>query len=173
MESGTFKTRLVSLLQRSRKAVRLYSEMEKSQDKLNYSDLQIFEWKNINIELLNELQDVISDFYNHKTLVAKVFSILERFQIEESLVSDNLKELKKELSFASQRNDFAKCADVSLRLVGIKAKNQALQAVVHELKQVISKSNLTKPETKIENPSPKDKQSSTKIISMDSYKTTA
>ncbi len=170
MDSGTFKTRLVSLLQKSRQAVRLYTEMERSQDKLNYSDLQIFEWKSVNSELVKELYDLLDSFYNQKNLVAKTFAIVERFQIEQASLNNDMDKMKSELLLSSKNSDFAKSADLALKLVAVKAKNQALQAVLHELKNVVTKSNLVRPtsdEILKEKPI-KRKTNSVKIIPIDS-----
>lgn len=145
MEAGTFKTRLVALLQKSRQAVRLYTEMERSQDKLNYSDLQIFEWKNVNLELVRELCTLLDNFYNQKDLISRVFALIERFQVEQISLNTDMEKMKSELSLACNNADFVKSADLSLKLVAIKSKNQALQAVLHELKNIMTKSNLTRP----------------------------
>ena len=94
MEAQTFKSRLISLLQRSRQAARMYSEMRRSNDKLNYADLQIKEWKNINLELVDELSILLDDFYDQKILIAKSFALLERFQIEQVSISTILQKKK-------------------------------------------------------------------------------
>lgn len=137
MESGTFKTRLISLLQKSRQAARMYSEMQRSQDKLNYSDLQIVEWKNVNLELVDELQLLLNDFYNQKNLIARACALLERFEVEQLALSDTLKKDKSELLNAVNKNDYAKSAKLSLKLVSLKSRNQALQAVIKELNKML------------------------------------
>lgn len=150
MEAQTFKSRLISLLQRSRQAARMYSEMRRSNDKLNYADLQIKEWKNINLELVDELSILLDDFYDQKILIAKSFALLERFQIEQVSISTILQKKKDELSLAINKDDFAKSAKLSLELVSLKSRNQALEAVLNELNRMLEKCNITSPKIKKE-----------------------
>ena len=150
MESGTFKSRLIALLQKSRQAARMYSEMMRGQDKFDYSDLQIKEWKDINFELVDELTILLDDFYDQKILVAKSFALLERFQVEQATISASLQKMKDELSLAINKEDFPKSAKLSIELISLKAKNQALIAVLNELNKMLEKSNITSPKIKVE-----------------------
>ena len=150
MEAGTFKSRLIALLQKSRQAARMYSEMMRGQDKFDYSDLQIKEWKDVNFELVDELSVLLNDFYDQKNLIAKSLALLERFQIEQVTISTSLQKMKDELSLAVNKEDFPKSAKLSVELISLKAKNQALIAVLNELNKMLEKSNITSPRIKIE-----------------------
>lgn len=147
MEAGTFKSKLISLLQKSRQAARMYSEMQRGEDKctpdkFNYATLQIAEWKNVNLELVDELQFLINDFYNQKKLSLKLCSLYERFQIEQLSVSENLEKEKANLIKSTDNNDFSKSAKISLNLISLKSRNQALEAVLKELTKVLDKATL-------------------------------
>ena len=67
MEDQTFRSRLTLLVQKSRKAVRLYNNVG-SISELGGSELtgvQVLEWKNVNSELLRRLSLVV-EITNHR-----------------------------------------------------------------------------------------------------------
>lgn len=159
MDKSTFKTRLISLLQKSRQASKLYSELLNAQEHpfhsntLSYSKLQIVEWKNVNLELVAELETLLNDFYDQKTLISKSFKLYEKFKTEHVYELNNFNDKKSELLKAARNDDFAKSTKISLELVSLKSRNQALNAVLKELDKMLklSKADSTKIDKNIEN----------------------
>ena len=81
MESETFKTRILSLLQKSRKAVRLYSSASSEKPEGIQKELslgQVSEWREINTLLLKKLSQA-AETPNSKRLVFDVFGVRNEF----------------------------------------------------------------------------------------------
>lgn len=150
MDNLTFRERVFDLLQRSRKAVRLYSSMSRHSDKGHtdktgqLAELQISQWHSINHELVRELSRMLEDPASRK-LAAGVFELRDSFfntwKESEELVFHK----HKELTHAMEHGDYIKCAVVSSELISGKARLQAAQAAHHELSQLIEKSKITPP----------------------------
>ncbi len=146
MENETFRTRLLRLLQKSRQAFRLYESMGRSPrgDGAEFTEMQAVEWRNVNAELIKELSLAL-DHPNPKELTPRVLVLRDRmlssFRTSEAEVHSH----QKELVYAAEKGDFVKSALLSRRLVVMKARAQASQAVHHELDEVVSQSRLTQP----------------------------
>jgi len=146
MDSETFRTRLAKLIQKSRKALRLYTSMGRISSGRNaeYTEMQVQEWKEINAELLKQLTSAMENL-NHKRLVADVFVLRDRFYTEWRSTESGLHSSHKELIFAAENGDFIKASNLSRSLVALKARGQASQAAHHELQDVINRSNVSQP----------------------------
>ena len=143
MTSDTFRVKLLKLLQRSRKALRLYSSVGRMRGEHanELSDLQISEWKLINAELVKQLS-LFLDTPNNRTLAADVVALRDRFYQEWRQSQSSLHSKQDELISLAEKGDFAKAVIVGKELVSMKARLQAAQAVQHELSHVLKRINL-------------------------------
>lgn len=146
MENLTFRSRLGHLLQKSRKALRLYSSLGKKRgDKASeLNEAQIAEWRSVNSELHRALAAAL-DQPHHKHLVSEVFGLKERFFGEWKTSEADLHQKQRELMESSEAGDFIRAAVLSSELVTLKARSQAAQAAHHELGEVVDKSRVSQP----------------------------
>lgn len=143
MDGDTFRVKLLKLMQRSRKALRLYSSVGRMRNdhSSELSDLQIAQWKLINAELVKQLS-LLLDGPAGRSLSADVLSLRDRFYHEWRQSQANLHRRQNELIALAEKGDFAKVAVLSRELVGLKARSQAAQAAQHELSDVLKRVNL-------------------------------
>ena len=80
MDRETFYEKLAKLMQKSRKALRLYSTMGRMQTEgaSELSEVQVREWRNVNSELLRQLSFVM-ERPNSRTMVSEVVGIRDFF----------------------------------------------------------------------------------------------
>jgi hypothetical protein len=147
MENPTFRSRLGELLQKSRKAMRLYSGVGSNSSGRahnlanQYSELQATEWQQVNAELVRMLGTALGH-PQARRITQEVFAIRDRLLHEVENEELQLGEKQRELVAASERGDFVRAAVLSRELVVLKARMQASQAAHHELQQVIERSNV-------------------------------
>lgn len=146
MENDTFRSRLLGLMQKSRRALRLYSSMERLQNGAasqgEFTELQAQEWKSVNSELLRQLGAAL-EVPNPKKISHDVFALRDRFLSEFRTSQNELHASQKELISASEHGDFVKAAVLSRELIILKARVQATQAAQHEIEAVIRQSNIS------------------------------
>jgi hypothetical protein len=144
MEEETFRSRLTGLLQKSRKALRLYSSVgrQPSPGRSELTELQADAWKNVNAELLKSLGSALEN-PNQKQAISAVFTLRDRFLAEYRSIEAELHAAQKELVVAAEHGDFVKATVLSRDLVSLKARVQATQAAQHELEAVIKQSRIT------------------------------
>lgn len=125
-------------MQKSRKAVRLYSSVGRLQQEgsSELSEAQVREWRNINAELLRQLSFVM-ERPQSKTLVSEVIGIRDHFYTTWRETETELHLGQKQLVTCSENGDFVKAAILSQQLVTLKARMQASQAAHHEFNEVI------------------------------------
>ncbi len=143
MNGDTFRVKLLKLMQRSRKALRLYSSVGRMRNEHanELSDLQITQWKLINAELVKQLS-LLLDVPGNRTLSSDVLSLRDRFHHEWRQSQANLHARQDELIALAEKGDFAKVAVLSRELVALKARSQAAQAAQHELSDVLKRISL-------------------------------
>jgi hypothetical protein len=147
MVNSTFRSRLVQLLQRSRKAVRLYSSVSKvkpPETNQRFAELQANEWKIANAELLKLLSRIM-DVASGKSFVRDVVGLRDRFYRDWRDAEAELHSKQCALVFAAENGDFIRSALMSEQLVIQKARMQARQAVHHEIDQVLRQSRQIEP----------------------------
>jgi hypothetical protein len=150
MESESFRSRVVSLIQKSRRALRLYNHsggqsiarVEGITAEL--SSAQVSEWREINGLLLKRLSES-ADSPSTKKLVYDVFALRNEFQTLWRTSEGELVQLQRELVAAAERGDFIKATGLSSSLVSLKARVQAGQAAHHELDLLIKRSRVVRP----------------------------
>ncbi len=145
MENETFRTRLFNLLQKSRKAVRLYTSMAGGLNGETPSPLQeeqAAEWKEINSDLLKQLSLAL-DMPNARQLAASACLLRDHFYSIWRLSESELQIRHGELISAAENSDYMRAASLSRELVVLKARGQAAQAAHHEIDSVISKSKVS------------------------------
>jgi hypothetical protein len=135
MDQLTFRGRIARLMQRSRKALRLYSSLGK-EGANPHAEAQAQEWKAVNSELLRQLSLLI-DLSSPKQLSRDLFLLRDRFLTDWRSSEAILVQKQKELVFSSENGDFVKAALLSSELVVLKARVQACQAAHHELEDVL------------------------------------
>ena len=137
MDRETFFQRLGSLLQKSRKAQRLYSNMGRaSSEGSPYSETQIEEWRSVTGEILRQLSAVM-DRPNAKTLVTDVVSIRDSFYQMWRASEGSLHKVQRDLISASEKGDFVRAVTLAEEGVRLKARVQAAHAAHHEFSELL------------------------------------
>lgn len=146
MESETLRTRIASLVQKSRKALRLYSSTNRfpGAETSEFGDLQVAQWRDVMSALLRDLSAAM-DHPNARTLAGSILTLRDRFHADWRRVEADLKLKQRELLTVAEHGDFIKAAHLSRELVVLKAREQAAQAAHHELQDVVKKSRLSQP----------------------------
>lgn len=146
MESETLRSRIAALVQKSRKALRLYSSMGRLSggETTEFGELQVAQWREITSDLLRDLTAAL-DHPNARTLAGAVLSLRDKFYADWRRIEADLKVKQQELIAVAEHGDFIKAAHVSRALVVLKAREQAAQAAHHELQDVVKKSRLVQP----------------------------
>jgi hypothetical protein len=151
MESESFRSRVVNLLQKSRRALRLYSNSTSGQGLVRVegaspelSAAQVAEWREVNSLLLKKLSEA-ADSPSTKKLVYDVFALRNEFQTMWRSSEGELVRDQRELVAAAERGDFIKVSGLASRLVTLKARVQAGQAAHHELDLLIKRSRVVRP----------------------------
>lgn len=146
MEQHTFRSRLAQLMQKCRKALRLYSSVKQlgSGDATDLSELQVLEWRQVNSELLRQLSMALSN-PNIKALTADIFMLRDRFQTEWRMAEAEQHAKQKLLLSSGEKGDFIRAATLCRELVTLKARTQAAQAAYHEIEELLLQSKVTPP----------------------------
>jgi hypothetical protein len=154
MESETFRTRVMALIQKSRRALRLYSSAGSSGlvkgegSSIELSAVQVSEWREVNNLLLRKLTEA-SESPNNKSLVYDIFALRNEFQGLWRASEAEMVTSQRELIDCSERGDFVRATVLATNLVSLKARVQAGQAVHHELDVLIRKSRLVRPDGEV------------------------
>jgi plasmid maintenance system killer protein len=147
MEGQTFRSRLVELIQKSRKAMRLYSNVGRSisfssdSSSSNFAEQQTEEWRNVNAELVRRLTLMVESPQQER-LTTEVLGYRAQLYSDFRAIESDLNLKQRDLIFSSENSDFVKAALLSGELVRLKARVQALQAAFHEVDLVIKRSNI-------------------------------
>ena len=137
MDRVTFFQRLSLLVQKSRKAQRLYSNMGRvSSETSPYSESQIEEWRSITANILRHLLAIV-DRPNSKTLVQDVSVVCENFHQTWRSSEAELHKAQRELISASERGDFVRAVSLAEQALVLKARVQATHAAYHELSDLL------------------------------------
>jgi len=146
MNGDTFRSRVVRLAQKSRKALRLYSSMgQKTSGRTSvYSDWQVQQWQEVNSELVRELTKILERPHTRK-IVQDIFSLCDTFYGQWHVAEAELESLHRDLVAAAEHGDFVRSAKLSSELISLKARVQASQAVYHEIQDLIDKSKVARP----------------------------
>jgi hypothetical protein len=150
MESESFRSRVVALIQKSRRALRLYTNsagqamarVEGASPEL--SAAQVSEWREVNSLLLRKLTSAVES-PSTKKVVHDIFAIRNDFQAMWRASESELVTQQRELVAAAERGDFIKASGLSVSLVSLKARVQAGQAAHHELDLLIKRSRVVRP----------------------------
>ena len=146
MENETFRTRVATLIQKSRKAIRLYSSVGRGglSKQGEFTEVQVQEWKDVNNDLLHNLS-LSMETPGNRQLIVDVFALRDRFYNEWRMSEAELHSKHKDLIFVVENGDFVKAANLARRLVVLKARVQATHAVHHELQELIDQSRVAQP----------------------------
>lgn len=150
MESESFASRVMALIQKSRRALRLYSTAGAS----SYSrvegtigelpSVQVAEWREVNGLLLRKLTEA-AEAANTKKIIYDVFALRNEFQTLWRTTEAELVQCQKELIASAESGDFIRAATLATSLVSLKARLQAGQAAHHELDLLIKRSKVVRP----------------------------
>lgn len=148
MDGETLRSRVAQLVQRTRKAVRLYSSAERltggergGAEQAQLTALQLEQWQQVNTELQRQLAAAV-DHPNQKLLANEVVAVRDRFYHEWRNTEAEVHLKQGELLSAGEKGDFVRCAVLGRALVVLKAREQAAQAAHHELQELIDKARL-------------------------------
>jgi len=138
MEEQTFRSRLVELLKKSRKASRLYSGVGRTRRGSAFAEVQAAEWLSVNNALVVQLSEALEDPSSTR-LTASSLTLLSNLLTQSQLCSDELANKKQRLVSIAESGDFVQTALLSKELVATKARLQALQAAYAEVKGVVKR----------------------------------
>lgn len=150
MESESFVSRVMALIQKSRRALRLYSTAGNgsfTRAEGSVSDLpavQVAQWREVNGLLLRKLTEA-AESANTKKIIYDVFALRSEFQTLWRTTESELVQSQKELIASSESGDFIRAATLATSLVSLKARLQAGQAAHHELDILIKRSKVVRP----------------------------
>jgi len=149
MESESFRARVLALIQKSRRALRLYSSAgtisgSKGETPADLSAVQVLEWRDINGLLLRKLS-LAAESPNTKKLIYDVFALRNEFQTVWRNSESELVQSQRELVACAERGDFVRASTLATSLVSLKARVQAGQAAHHELDLLIRRSKVVRP----------------------------
>ena len=149
MDRDTFRSRVVKLVQKSKKALRLYTSMGRlnTGEASELADQQVSEWKTINQTLIKTITEAL-DSLGNKELAERIFFLRDHFYSNWRTAEADLKTKQGILTAAADNQDFIKCAGISKELAILKSRMQASQAACHELQVVIDQSKLSPPVSK-------------------------
>ncbi len=153
MESESFRARVLALIQKSRRALRLYNSAGtvsnlKAESSAELSAAQVQEWREVNSLLLRKLSEAVES-PNTKKLIYDVFALRNEFQTIWRSSESDLVQSQRELIACAERGDFIRAASLSVNLVSFKARLQAGQAAHHELDMLIRRSKVVRPATEL------------------------
>jgi hypothetical protein len=144
MEDQTFRSRLVELLSKSRKANRLYGGVSRSSRGSEFAESQASEWQTVNNDLTNQLSGVL-DKDNSKTLPSDVLNILNTFSSQTETTDAEISSKKARLIAIAEAGDFVQSSILSRELVTLRARSQALQAACSEIKSILKRNKTSAP----------------------------
>lgn len=147
MTADTFKSKLSKLINKSRKAIRLYSTVSSPRSRGKekpYADIQLEQWRETNEDLLNNLMQIIKNT-NMRKAINDILIIRNRYADMVGKLDFKIKHFHKELVSSSVSSDFVKAAKVSGDLVPLKAKYDAVKAVAQELDDLLSYTTIKTP----------------------------
>ena len=143
MDGETLRSRVAQLVQKTRKAVRLYSSAERlaGGEQAQFTSLQLDQWQQINSELQRQLAAAV-DRPHQRFLASEVVTVRDRFYHEWRNAESEVHLKQRELLSAAEKGDFVRCAVLGRALVVVKAREQAAQAALHELQDLIDKARI-------------------------------
>lgn len=145
MENHTFRSRLAELMQKSRKALRLYTSVGRvSNPQSEFNDMQVQQWKEVNADLLKQIS-MAMESPNSRALVADIFTLRDRFYTAWRSAEAEVHGKRRDLISSAENGDFIKAAVLGRELVLLKAREQAAQAAHHELQEVLTRSRVAQP----------------------------
>lgn len=148
MESETLYERLCKLLQKSRKALRLYSSAGRSNAghpsydrEHELQDLLVDEWREMNAVLIQKLSGLL-EHKSRRDLIAPVTQLRDFFYEQWRGSEADLNRKQRELIVQSENGDFVRAAGLAKDLAVLKARVQAAQAAHHEFNEVMKRSKV-------------------------------
>ena len=150
MESESFRSRVMALVQKSRRALRLYNTATTAAfpkpegGSADHSSSQVAEWREVNSLLLRKLTEA-AECPNTKKLIYDVFALRSEFQGLWRSTEAELVRSQRELIGSAEKGDFVRAATLANGLVSLKARVQAGQAAHHELDTLIKRSKVVRP----------------------------
>ena len=141
MDSITLRSRLLKLLQKSRKASRLYGSMDSNDTHDELKEKQAKEWKKVTSELLLELSSTLENS-NPKRVLQQAFNMRDRFHSDYRMAESELNRSQRDLINVAEIGDFTRAFSLSSSLISLKARVQACQAAYHELSEILARAKL-------------------------------
>ncbi len=120
------------------------TESEHAVDSIDYSVLQVQQWKEVTRDLLQKITPLLT-ISNNRKLVIEFYGIRDQFYNEWRLLQADLHTRQLELEAAAEGGEFVKCVNLSVDLVSLKARMQACQAAHNELQRIIENSKVSSP----------------------------
>jgi len=149
VDDETLKSRLATLLQKSRKAVRVYTSFEKgayrsSQDQREaavFTALQLEQWQIVNTDLQRQLM-VIIDRPHTRLLASETVGLRDYFYGSWRSYEAELRQKQGELAEAATRGDFIRTAMLGKTCVILRSREQASEAAQHEIQLIVERFKL-------------------------------
>lgn len=146
MDGETFRSRVVNLVSRSRKALRLYSNVGRfhGDSSHEYAGSQTEEWKSVTADLLRDLNTALELSRSVRELSQHIHTIRDRFNSQWRALEAEINPKHRDLIMSAEGGDFVKSSLLSAELVRLKARMQAAQAAHHELHDVLRRSKINR-----------------------------
>lgn len=142
MSQEPFSARLASLVQRARKATRMYASIERSasggESSNEEKESQAREWRVSNEVLLNRIANLMGVRPVTAVTPREVTGILHQFEGEADEWSGELSAGQDRLVAYAEAADYISTARLARDLVSLKARSQAANAILHELKTLLA-----------------------------------
>ncbi len=144
VEKSTFRSRVLQLLQRSRRALRLYSSVSQVgiEGSREFAELQATEWRMTNTFLVREISTLLDEPTNRELAIG-LRVLADRLEDEGLSAEGEMHAKQCALVFSAENGDYVRSAVLGKELVILKARMQARQAANHEVNGVLKSARVT------------------------------
>lgn len=141
MERESLRVRAAGLVQKSRRALRLYTSIGRKGrgGESELSELQLIEWRTVNTEIIDTLAPLVEIDRVHD-LANEISILADQFRVRWRATQSELHDGQRRLVTTAERGDFIKAAQLSELLVSLKARVQACHAAYYEVNAISSRS---------------------------------
>ena len=143
MDRLTLRMSIASLLQRSRQALAMYTDLSKRNEERQSRDIQIEQWQLVNQEFVEALALIAP--YSQNKLVTAAYLLRDRFNQTWRDKESRLALMRRDLMCLIEQADFMKVNVLSFEAAQLKANMQAYQAAFNELNAALKQSAAQRP----------------------------
>ena len=151
MNASTVHSKVLSSIQKCRRAIRLYDSIIKRDYNAKLSNLQSIEWKKTNEAFLEALYQIAqidvrpkvstvlphSKLNSFKNFTDELTQLMEEFYSQWRITQSILKSRQIELIAYVENSEFIKSSIISTELISLKAKMESSKAVFEEIYSIL------------------------------------